>query len=136
MDASGGTWTNLRSKLVSLTKFSKHEVLHLDRGNPRHEYIAGKEVTESSPATGRELRMWAGSPDSQPQPGLHPEWHGQQVQGDDSAPLLCYHETPTGQYCVQLWVPRHRKDMDLSTQVQRRTIKMIRGWSNSPTKSG
>lgn len=79
MDASGGTWTHLRSKPMSQTKFSKCEMLHLARGNPRHEYIVGKEVIESSPAAGHELRMWASSPDSQPHPGLHSEWHGQQV---------------------------------------------------------
>jgi len=31
------------------------------------------------------------------------------------------------QYCVQLWSPQHRKDMDLSEGGQRRATKMIRG---------
>lgn len=78
MDASGRTWKNLRSKPVSLTKFSKCKVPHLSRGNPRCEYIVGKKVIESSPAVGHELRMCACSPDFQSHPGLHPEWHGQQ----------------------------------------------------------
>ena len=31
--------------------------------------------------------------------------------------------------CVQLWGPQHKKHMDLLKPVQRRAIKMIRGWS-------
>ncbi|PKU49346.1 hypothetical protein llap_385 [Limosa lapponica baueri] len=31
------------------------------------------------------------------------------------------------EYCIQLWNPQHRKDMDLLEQVQRKAMKMIIG---------
>jgi len=65
------------------------------------------------------------SPESQLYPALHQEKHGQQVEGGDSAPLLCFDETPPVS-CIQLSSPQHRKVMDLLEWVQRRATKMIR----------
>jgi len=46
-------------------------------------------------------------PEGQPYLGLHQEKHGQQVEGGDSASLLCTGETPPGVLCAALeWVQR------------------------------
>jgi len=34
---------------------------------------------------------------------------------------------PHLQYCIHLWSPQHRKDVDLLEEVQRRATKIIRG---------
>ena len=50
------------------------------------------------------------SPESQLYPGLHQEKCGQQVEGGDSPPLLCSHETPPTVLCPALG-HQHQEDI-------------------------
>jgi len=70
--------------------------------------------------------MCARSPEGQSYSGLHQKKCGQQVEGGDSAPLLCSAETLAGVLCPAL-EPQHNKYMELLERVQKRTTKMIRG---------
>ena len=39
---------------------------------------------------------------------------------------------PHVEYCIQVWRPQYRKDVELLQRVQRRTTKMIRGLDYLP----
>jgi len=49
--------------------------------------------------------MCTRSPEDQPYPGLHQMQRGQQVEGGDSAPLLCSGESPPQILCPALGPP-------------------------------
>jgi len=62
------------------------------------------------------------SPENQSYPGLHTKKCDQQVKREDFPPLLC-----SLGYCIQLWDLQHKKETDLSEQVQWKITKVVRG---------
>ena len=38
------------------------------------------------------------------------------------------------EYCIQMWSPQYRRDIDLLECVQRRATKSSKGWNTSSTR--
>ncbi|GAB0199159.1 cAMP-dependent protein kinase inhibitor alpha [Grus japonensis] len=109
---------------------AKGKVLHMGRHNPKHDYRLGEEWIENSPEEkdlgvliDEKLNMsWQCALAAQKATrvlGCIPSSVTSRSR-EGILPLYSALVRPHLEYCVQLWGPQHRRDMELLERVQRR----------------
>ncbi|GAB0180016.1 mitochondrial enolase superfamily member 1 [Grus japonensis] len=116
---------------------AKWKVLHVRQRNPKHSYRLDGEWIEISPEE-KDLGVLVDKKLDMSRQCAFASQKAIHILGCIKSnvtsrsrqvilPLCSTLMRPHLEYCVQLWGPQHKKDMELLQQVQRRPMKLIRG---------